>query len=175
MQAWAVDRILELVKDKDFVDSTQYVHGKISVNKEFRSSTSYSSVNDAQVNELLLLIRDALFTDFFGEQADKWKAGATHFDIIKYCEGNELKPHADYFGDITPDRRYTIIIGLKQAQLGGETSFVELNKSVLLGVGDVLLFENLLPNGKPNSLSHHAGNKVIKGEKLVAVMFVNDI
>jgi len=175
IQPWAVDKILALVKDKNFTDSTQYVHGKISVNKEFRSSTSYSSNMDSETKEMLEIIRDALFLDFFGEDADKWKGGSTEFDIIKYREGNELKIHSDYFGDKIPDRRYTIIIGLKQAEEGGSTSFPLIGKSVLLEPGDVLFFENLLADGSPNINSHHLGEKVIKGEKMIAVIFINDL
>jgi hypothetical protein len=162
---------LHSVYDKPFTQSTKYENGKTIIDIHFRSSVSYASTNDAITNALCMEIRDALFLDFFGKDAEKYKAGATHFDIIKYGVGQKLVRHSDFL-NTNPDRQYTIVIGLKKAQLGGDTVFTEVNKRMTLEVGDVLFFENLNADGSPNMLSLHAGEEIMRGEKMVAVMFI---
>lgn len=60
-----------------------------------------------------------------------------------------------------------MIIYLQEPDEGGETTFPRAGLSISPEVGDAILFYNVIPNGKLDVMSLHAGDPVISGEKWV--------
>jgi prolyl 4-hydroxylase len=74
----------------------------------------------------------------------------------------------------TPNQRIkTMIIYLNDGYAGGETMF-EANGLKVAGrtTGDVVLFDNTLPDGRADPASRHAGLPVIGGIKRIATRWI---
>ncbi len=95
----------------------------------------------------------------------------------RYAEGQEFKPHTDYF---TPggrdfaqfcthsgNRTWTFMIYLNDVAAGGATRFKVLDKTFQPERGKLLLWNNRLPDGGVNPATLHHGMKVRKGVKYV--------
>ena len=95
----------------------------------------------------------------------------------RYAEGQEFKPHTDYF---TPggrdyqtfcaasgNRTWTFMIYLNDVAAGGATRFKMLDKTFHPEVGKLLCWNNRLPDGGVNPATLHHGMKVRKGVKYV--------
>ncbi len=95
----------------------------------------------------------------------------------RYLPGQEFKPHNDWFYTNEPywqnerkqggQRSWTAMAFLNEVEEGGETAFTELGFSVTPKAGALLLWNNALPDGKPNEDTVHAGTPVVKGVKYV--------
>lgn len=93
----------------------------------------------------------------------------------KYKVGQEFKPHTDYFHlneeynkkhiEFGGQRTWTFMIYLNDVEEGGSTKFIKINKEFFPSTGDVLVWNNVLPNQVGNPYSLHCGMPVIKGEK----------
>lgn len=62
---------------------------------------------------------------------------------------------------------------LNDVEEGGTTTFNELNIVVKPMKGDAIVFYNCKPNGDPDPLTMHSGDKVIKGTKWLAIKLIN--
>lgn len=102
--------------------------------------------------------------------------------VLHYDVGEEFTPHHDYFDPTIYSkqlstngghRMVTVIVCLQGALAGGKTSFPRAGLNVSTSVGDALLFYNLLPDGKPDVMSQHAGLPVVSGEKWVATKWLH--
>ena len=95
----------------------------------------------------------------------------------RYAEGQEFKPHTDYF---TPggrdyhtycaasgNRTWTFMIYLNEVAAGGATRFKVLDKTFQPETGKLLCWNNRLPDGAVNPATLHHGMKVRKGIKYV--------
>lgn len=95
----------------------------------------------------------------------------------RYAEGQEFKPHTDYF---TPggrdyatycaksgNRTWTFMIYLNDVAAGGATRFKVLDKTFQPEAGKLLCWNNRLPDGGVNPATLHHGMKVRKGVKYV--------
>lgn len=95
----------------------------------------------------------------------------------RYAEGQEFKPHTDYF---TPggrdydtycaqsgNRTWTFMIYLNDVAAGGATRFKVLDKTFQPELGKLLCWNNRLPSGGVNPATLHHGMKVRKGVKYV--------
>jgi prolyl 4-hydroxylase len=95
----------------------------------------------------------------------------------RYAEGQEFKPHTDYF---TPggrdfqkycahsgNRTWTFMIYLNDVTAGGATRFKLLDKTFQPEAGKLLCWNNRLPDGGVNHATLHHGMKVRKGVKYV--------
>ena len=91
-----------------------------------------------------------------------------------YDPGGEFKPHTDTFEAhelpqfMTPtlgQRSWTFMIYLNQPEAGGETHFVDAGLSVQPKEGMAVIWNNLLPDGRPNLDSMHHGTPVKAGHK----------
>ena len=102
--------------------------------------------------------------------------------ILHYNPGGEYKPHNDYF---TPDdtggqvqsrrggnRIATFILYLNNVDLGGETSFPDLNFEVRPRRGRAVYFEYMNTEFDLDPRCKHAGQPVIRGEKWIATKWV---
>jgi prolyl 4-hydroxylase len=95
----------------------------------------------------------------------------------RYTEGQEFKPHTDYF---TPggrdfekycthsgNRTWTFMAYLNDVAAGGATRFKLIDKTFQPKAGKLLCWNNRLPDGGVNPATLHHGMKVRKGVKYV--------
>jgi len=95
----------------------------------------------------------------------------------RYAEGQEFKPHTDYFtpggGDFerycarSGNRTWTFMIYLNDVPAGGATRFKVAGKTFQPEAGKLLCWNNRLPDGGVNPATLHHGMKVRKGVKYV--------
>lgn len=104
--------------------------------------------------------------------------------VLNYSVTNEYREHTDWFDPRIPgvrkvfrrggQRIYSVLIGLKQAEEGGELHFKNINLKLKIKPGDAVIFENVKPNGVPDRLTLHEAMPVLKGEKLVMVTWIRE-
>ena len=95
----------------------------------------------------------------------------------RYAEGQEFKPHCDYFNPggqdwekytaIAGQRTWTFMIYLNEGMAGGGTRFKCIGKTFQPEVGKLLCWNNRRPDGSVNPNTLHHGMKVRKGMKYV--------
>ncbi len=95
----------------------------------------------------------------------------------RYQEGQEFQGHYDWFDTTAhywPDevrrggqRCWTAMAYLNEVEAGGETEFAKLGVSFPPQAGLLLLWNNALPDGRPNPDAVHAGKPVVEGTKYV--------
>jgi prolyl 4-hydroxylase len=101
----------------------------------------------------------------------------------RYAEGQEFKPHTDYFAPdgrdfqrycaLSGNRTWTFMIYLNDVEAGGATRFKLLDKTFQPEAGKLLCWNNRLPDGpngeagSVNPATLHHGMKVRKGVKYV--------
>jgi prolyl 4-hydroxylase len=95
----------------------------------------------------------------------------------RYAEGQEFKPHTDYFTPggrdfekfcaLSGNRTWTFMVYLNDVAAGGATRFKLLDKTFQPEAGKLLCWNNRLPDGAVNPSTLHHGMKVRKGVKYV--------
>ncbi len=95
----------------------------------------------------------------------------------RYLEGQEFKPHNDWFytsegywpGEEQRggQRSWTAMVYLNTPEAGGATAFTLLGFAIEPKAGVLLLWNNALPDGRPNEATLHAGLPVEQGAKYV--------
>ena len=109
----------------------------------------------------------------------------------RYAQGQEFKPHTDYF---TPggrdydrycarsgNRTWTFMIYLNEVDAGGATRFKALDKTFQPETGKLLCWNNRLPDGADGALGSvnpatiHHGMKVRKGVKYVITKWYREL
>jgi prolyl 4-hydroxylase len=95
----------------------------------------------------------------------------------RYAEGQEFKPHTDYFtpdGDdferfcaIAGQRTWTFMIYLNEVEAGGATRFRMIGKTYRPECGKLLCWNNRQSDGSVNPNTLHHGMKVRRGVKYV--------
>lgn len=98
--------------------------------------------------------------------------------ILRYKEGQEYRPHFDYFDPNSPavsnhlsnNRVCTFLMYLNTPEEGGDTAFPDAGLSVKAKQGSALQFSYQTPS--PDTKTLHAGTPVIKGEKWVATKWI---
>ena len=95
----------------------------------------------------------------------------------RYAPGPEFKPHTDTFNPGGYDfyvhtanqgqRTWTAMVYLNEPEDGGATRFKTIGKTIQPEAGKLLTWNNLLPDGTPNSATLHQGMKVRRGTKYV--------
>ena len=95
-----------------------------------------------------------------------------------YTVQQEFKRHVDYQTEETimelhrqsrlnGQRTWTFTVYLNNPRRGGETEFTDIGISIEPKPGKAVIWNNLLPNGQPNSLAMHRGCPVGKGSKVI--------
>ena len=92
-----------------------------------------------------------------------------------YQVGQQFKAHTDYFDpgtnisdvNLKGNRTWTFMIYLNDVEIGGETYFPIINKSIKPKKGMALIWNNNDLNGNPNYNTLHQGKPTIKGEKFI--------
>lgn len=92
--------------------------------------------------------------------------------VLHYEEGQEYRRHSDALTGEANQRVMTALIYLNDGYDGGETEFPDLGIAMKGGVGDLLLFQNTLPDGRPHPLAVHIGRPVANGQKWLASRWV---
>jgi len=89
------------------------------------------------------------------------------FHFVKYSSEGEYKPHYDAINRIK-----TALIYLNDAYEGGETYFINAVKTIKPQIGKLIIWNNLLPNGKNRPASFHCGLPVDFGTKYIGVIWI---
>lgn len=95
----------------------------------------------------------------------------------RYLPGQEFKPHNDWFYATESywpqeqrrggQRSWTAMVYLNPVEEGGATAFTLLGIEIEPKPGVLLLWNNALPDGRPNEATLHAGMPVVRGAKYV--------
>ncbi len=95
----------------------------------------------------------------------------------RYWQGQQFKPHNDWFyvsEGYWPQeelrggqRSWTAMAYLNAVEAGGATAFTLLGIEIEPKPGVLLLWNNALPDGRPNEATLHAGLPVARGAKYV--------
>lgn len=95
----------------------------------------------------------------------------------RYAPGQEFKAHTDYFEpgskdydrycSVSGQRTWTAMAYLDEPEAGGHTIFGQLDLDVKPVPGMLLLWNNLLPDGRPNVATMHHATPVERGFKRV--------
>jgi prolyl 4-hydroxylase len=95
----------------------------------------------------------------------------------RYQVGQEFRHHYDWFAAKHEywdherkrggQRSWTAMGYLNQVEAGGTTDFPKVNLSVPPQAGVLLVWNNMLPDGRPNPRALHAGMPVTQGVKYV--------
>jgi hypothetical protein len=106
--------------------------------------------------------------------ADIDHANGEFLSVLRYAPGEEYRAHYDLLAPEGKDferggqRVRTALLYLNDEYAGGETLFVASGLRVRGAPGDVLVFDSVLPDGKPDLTSRHAGLPVTAGVKWLA-------
>ncbi len=95
----------------------------------------------------------------------------------RYAEGQEFKPHCDYFNpggqdwekytSVAGQRTWTFMIYLNEGMAGGGTRFKCIGKTFQPETGKLICWNNRRPDGSVNPNTLHHGMKVRRGTKYV--------
>ena len=102
----------------------------------------------------------------------------------RYAAGQEFKPHTDTFNPDGADyylhcaeagqRSWTAMIYLNEPDDGGATRFKAIGKTIQPETGKLILWNNLLPDGRPNPAALHQGMKVRRGTKYIVTKWFRE-
>ena len=92
--------------------------------------------------------------------------------LLRYGPGGEFKPHHDAEKEGGNQRIFTALVYLSEDYDGGETRFTKAGFTFRGRKGDILLFSNVRPDGRPDPLAEHAGLPVRRGTKFVASRWI---
>ena len=95
----------------------------------------------------------------------------------RYTQGQEFKPHTDWFPQLSPgwarerdnggQRAFTAMVFLNTVHDGGETDFPHLDLAIPPRQGMLLVWNNARTDGMVNDMTIHAARPVEKGVKYV--------
>jgi prolyl 4-hydroxylase len=95
----------------------------------------------------------------------------------RYLSGQEFKPHNDWFYTSESywpqeqqrggQRSWTTMAYLNPVEAGGATAFTLLGIEIAPTPGVLLVWNNALPDGRPNEATLHAGTPVLAGAKYI--------
>lgn len=174
VELWAVPDVFTLAECADMIamidrvaqPSQTYSGG---VDRGFR--TSYSAVLDPTDNLVRRLQRR--IDSLLGFE----RSHAETLQGQRYMQGQEFKPHIDWFPqsseawamerDNGGQRAFTAMVYLNDVTQGGETDFPRLDLAVAPRQGVMLVWNNADRDGIPNPFTVHAGNPVGSGAKYV--------
>jgi prolyl 4-hydroxylase len=95
----------------------------------------------------------------------------------RYLAGQQFKPHNDWFYTSEGywpqeearggQRSWTAMAYLNDVEAGGATLFTQLGIQIEPKRGALLIWNNALPDGRPNEATLHAGTPVVRGAKYI--------
>ena len=156
-----IERIDAGKRPSDIVDDTGIAHFRTSETCDLDSADPVVAKVERRISDLLALPLDQ------GEPLQGQR----------YAPGQEFRPHTDTFNPGGYDflvhterggqRSWTAMIYLNEPEDGGATRFKTIGKTIQPETGKLLTWNNLLPDGTPNSATLHQGMKVRRGTKYV--------
>jgi len=93
-----------------------------------------------------------------------------HHDEVDFDDSGNL---LDVYENEATYRKYSIIINLTDDFKGGILHFPELNLHIYPKIGKMVLFRNVLDNFKADTKMVHESTPIIKGCKVVLVLFIS--
>jgi len=101
-----------------------------------------------------------------------------------YDQGEEFKPHCDYFGVgqgydeknvAFGQRTWTFMLYLNNVEEGGDTVFTKLNFKCKPKTGKAILWNNLTQSGTGNPWTEHWGSPVVRGQKNIITKWFREV
>lgn len=102
----------------------------------------------------------------------------------RYEVGQEFKQHTDFFAPGSAEystyagergqRTWTFMVYLNEGMTGGGTKFFAIDKVFTPRLGTAVIWNNLLPDGRPNPQTLHSGLPVEKGHKIIITKWFRD-
>jgi prolyl 4-hydroxylase len=92
--------------------------------------------------------------------------------MLKYLPGEEYKVHLDALPGATNQREWTVLLYLNDEYTGGATRVEARDIEFRGGVGDALIFRNVLDSGLGDPDARHAGLPVETGTKWLATRWI---
>jgi len=182
---------LQLYTLDDFMTASECVHLARIVNRHLRPSTVTTGERDKDYRTSrtcdLGLITDPEVARIDERIARTLGIGSAYSESIqaqRYDVGEEFKAHTDYFEPGTGEydahaggrgqRTWTFMIYLNERMQGGETKFEALGQSIIPKRGMAVVWNNLLPDGRPNNQTAHCGLPVRRGHKIIITKWFRD-
>lgn len=184
------NKALDLFIARDFVDPVECAALCAMIDAGRRPSTVADDVGDAMFrtsetceldpgDPLVARLRHKV-SMLTGIPADR----AEPLQGQRYAPGQLFKPHTDTFNPGGADyfvhcadqgqRTWTAMLYLNEPEDGGATRFKAIDKIVRPETGKLLLWNNLLPDGRPNEATLHQGMKVRKGTKYIVTLWYRE-
>jgi predicted 2-oxoglutarate/Fe(II)-dependent dioxygenase YbiX len=168
------NRILNLKKHIDIINSLDEFWTRAKTEGGIQSARTSDIISLTAIKEskpVFKEIDDFVFS-IFDESVKKYQRfyginGLSDYgyDIIRYCEGQEYKPHCDQLLKYPGSERVVSgIIYVNDDYLGGEIEFTRLNFKIKPEAGTVLLFPS-------NFIYEHQSHVVSFGTKFAIVVF----
>ncbi|MGK2909983.1 MAG: 2OG-Fe(II) oxygenase [Sphingobium sp.] len=95
--------------------------------------------------------------------------------VLHYAPGQQFRPHHDALppSEAAGNQRIrTMLLYLNDAYAGGATRFTATGMEMQGRGGDLLMFDNLRPDGAPDPAAQHAGLPVTRGAKWLATRWI---
>lgn len=92
--------------------------------------------------------------------------------ILHYAPGQQYREHLDTLPAEPNQRILTAIVYLNSGYQGGETVFPQQGLSIAGGGGDMIVFDNVTDDGRPDPRSRHAGLPIRQGAKWAATRWI---
>lgn len=174
---------VELWAVRNFFDAAECARLAAMIDAVAQPSRTYSGEIDADFRTSYSGVLDPRDSFVLGLQSridallgfDK-----THGEALqgqRYTQGQQFKPHTDWFPQRSPgwavegenggQRAFTAMVYLNDVTDGGETDFPRLDLAVPPRQGMLLAWNNADKDGVPNPYTIHAGNPVFSGVKYV--------
>jgi prolyl 4-hydroxylase len=103
----------------------------------------------------------------------------------RYDVGQQFKAHTDYFEPGTPEyakfgghrgnRTWTFMVYLNEGMGGGGTKFFAIDHTFIPKKGQAVIWNNLNPDGTPNSATLHSGEPVTAGHKMIITKWFREL
>ena len=156
-----IARIDERRRPSDIADDIGVMNYRTSETCDLASSDSLVSAVDRKICDLLGLPPD-VGEPLQGQRYDRGQEFKLHTDTFE-PGGLDYHLHCANSGQ----RTWTAMLYLNEPEDGGATRFKVIGKTIRPETGKLLVWNNLLPTGKPNGATLHQGMKVRAGVKYV--------
>lgn len=92
--------------------------------------------------------------------------------VMRYAPGQQYRLHHDCLPGEPNQRIITVITYLNGDYRGGATAFPAIDLEFRAEPGDALMFANILPDGRADERSRHAGLPVTSGSKWICTRWI---
>jgi prolyl 4-hydroxylase len=146
--------------------------------EDVRSNSEYHFTHEA--SDLVLALVRARIAAVTGLPVAAMEA----LGVLHYLPGQHFAAHHDFFNVALPghakevaeggQRVLTFLLWLNDAPEGADTEFPLLGRRYRGRKGNALFFWNVMPDGRPDPITLHAGLPPVEGEKWLLSQWVRD-